>query len=234
MILSERMANEHTALAEIDLQLLRSRMVHDLRRMGIRSEVVLEAMMEIPREAFVEERDQDLAYDEADLPVGWGQALVAPLQTAKILEAAGLDGSGKVLEVGTNAGYSAALLSQLCQEVVTIERIKELSAKAEKKLESLGIGNVQCTVGDGSLGWEQEAPYEAIVVNGAVPLIPPELINQLHRGGRLVVPVSGSWGQILRRITRKGKGQKEEDLGYCRFRPLVGPHAYKESTYVPR
>jgi protein-L-isoaspartate(D-aspartate) O-methyltransferase len=210
-----------------DFARARLRMVErQLRRRGIEDERVLTAMAEVPREAFVPEALRDRAYADSALPIGAEQTISQPWIVAAICQALELEGSELVLEVGTGSGYSAAVLARLAAHVVSIERHEQLSEAAADVLNSLGIGNVEIVVGDGSLGVPERAPFDAIAVHAAAPAAPPALIDQLADGGRLVVPVSGDGADLLTLLRRTGDRIETTDLGPCRFVPLIGEEGF--------
>src|SRR4051812_5548747 len=205
----------------------RTRMVErQLRRRGIEDERVLEAMGEVPREAFLPEGLRDRAYEDSALPIAAGQTISQPWIVAAICQALELKGSELVLEVGTGSGYSAAVLARLAAHVVSIERHDSLSQAAAEVLGSLRIGNVELVVGDGSLGAPQRAPFDAIACHAAAPAAPPALIDQLANGGRLVVPVSGDDADNLTVMRRGGDRIETRELGPCRFVPLIGEEGF--------
>ncbi len=207
-----------------------------LRRRGIRDQRVLNAMAAVPRELFVPERYRKRAYADSALPIGHGQTISQPWIVAAICEALALEGSERVLEVGTGSGYSAAVLAMLAAEVITIERIEELAIAARQLLAELGITNVEVVVADGSAGFPDRAPYEAIAVHATAPSPPRTLIRQLAPGGRLVIPIASDGADMLtvfRRLEGKldpmtGEGLQRTVIGPCRFVPLVGSEGYPE------
>ena len=207
-----------------------------LRRRGIRDQRVLDAMAAVPRELFVPQRYRRRAYADSALPIGHGQTISQPWIVAAICEALALQGSERVLEVGTGSGYSAAVLARLADEEITIERIEELAIAARQLLAELGITNVEVVVADGSEGLPDRAPYEAIAVHATAPSPPPTLIMQLAPGGRLVVPIASQGADMLTVFRRlEGKLDPETDeglqrtvIGPCRFVPLVGSEGYPE------
>lgn len=210
-----------------DFPAARRRMVErQLRRRGIEDERVLAAMGEVPREAFVPASLRDRAYADSALPIGEEQTISQPWIVAAICQALELEGSELVLEVGTGSGYSAAVLARLAAHVVSIERRGSLAGAAAKALESLGVRNVELTVGDGSLGVPERAPFDAIAVHAAAPAAPSALIDQLADGGRLVVPVSGEDTDVLTALRRAGDRVEKTDLGPCRFVPLIGEEGF--------
>lgn len=202
----------------------RLRMVSDqLRRRDISDPLVLQAFATVPREAFVPDHLADHAYDDAPLPIGAGQTISQPYVVAMTVQALRLRGGERVLEVGAGSGYAAAILGSMVREVDTVERIAELARTAAERLERLGFTNVHVHHGDGTLGWPQNAPYEAICVAAGAPKPPPSLLDQLAVGGRLVLPHGLTEYQRLVRITRRSATSfVEEDLGDVRFVPLVG------------
>jgi protein-L-isoaspartate(D-aspartate) O-methyltransferase len=200
-----------------------------LRRRGIRDERVLEAMARVPRDRFVPDSLSAHAYEDGALPIGNDQTISQPFVVATICALLGLHGSEHVLDVGTGSGYQAAVLSELAAEVVTIERIPELADRARTTLADLGYGNVEVTVGDGSLGVPERAPFDAVAVAAAAPTIPPALFDQLAEGGRLVVPRGSRFGQELVLVTRTPNGLTERTSIPCRFVPLVGDEGFGEN-----
>jgi protein-L-isoaspartate(D-aspartate) O-methyltransferase len=207
-----------------------------LHRRGIGDPRVLEAMASVPREAFVPERDRRRAYADSALPIGYGQTISQPWIVAAVCEALALDGSQRVLEIGTGSGYSAAVLARLAREVITIERVPELAAAARELLGATGIAKVEVVVADGSAGLPERGPYEAIAVHATAPAPPPSLISQLSLGGRLVVPIASDAADILtvlRRVSdevdaQSGLGLERTSIGPCRFVPLIGNEGYPE------
>jgi len=207
-----------------------------LRRRGIRDERVLEAMAAVPRDRFVPKDYRRRAYADSALPIGHGQTISQPWIVAAICEALALQGSERVLEIGTGSGYSAAVLALLAREVITIERVEELAAEARRTLEELGVTNVEVVVGDGSAGLPERAPYEAIAVHATAPSPSPTLIEQLAIGGRLVVPVATHTADMLtvfRRLAPEvdpetGEGLDRTVIGPCRFVPLIGSEGFPE------
>jgi protein-L-isoaspartate(D-aspartate) O-methyltransferase len=206
----------------------RTRMVErQLRGRDIVDERVLETMERVPRELFVPEELRDRAFDDAALPIGAGQTISQPYMVARIAEELGLDGDERVLDVGTGSGYQAALLSELADEVYTIERIPELAEQARANLAAAGYDNVVVHVGDGSRGLPEHAPYDAIAVAAAAPTFPQALYDQLRTGGRLVVPVGGRRGQRLEVVVRSPEGPAVIRSVPCRFVPLVGEEGFE-------
>ena len=208
---------------------LRRKMVEvQLRARGIRDERVLSAMERVPREMFVSEEYWPQAYEDHPLPIAAGQTVSQPYIVAFTLEALSLDGTKKVLEIGTGSGYQTALLAELARQVYSVERIESLAASAERTLWRLGYRNVTLTVGDGSLGLVEQAPFDAIVVSAAAPQIPRPLIEQLHEAGKMVVPVGPSDAQELLLVRKREGDVIVERLDGCRFVPLIGEQGYGE------
>ena len=208
----------------------RLRMVSDqLRKRDIADPLVLQAFARVPREAFVPDHLADHAYDDAPLPIGAGQTISQPYVVAMTLQALRLRGGERVLEVGAGSGYAAAILGAMVREVDTVERIADLARTATERLARLGFSNVHVHHGDGTLGWPQNAPYEAICVAAGAPKPPPSLLEQLAVGGRLVLPHGLTEYQRLVRITRRSATSFiEEDLGDVRFVPLVGVQGWPD------
>ena len=208
---------------------LRTRMVEQqIASRGVGSKLVLDAMRRVPRELFVPEPLRDFAYADGPLSIGEGQTISQPYIVALMVEALCLYGGEKVLEIGTGSGYAAAVLAEIAGQVYTIERIGQLAQKAETLLEEIGYDNVQVIEGDGTLGWPQQAPYDAIVVTAGGPEVPESLKNQLKAGGRLVIPVgTDMYNQELLRITRVSDSEfRSENLEYVRFVPLIGAEGW--------
>jgi len=190
-------------LTEKDFALLRHRMVEEqLRARNISDERVLRAMEKVPRHLFVPETQRWAAYDDGPLSIGLGQTISRPYMVARMTELLRLTPQDRVLEIGTGSGYQAAILAELAKEVWTIERHPELAERAQRILESLGYSNVHVIVGDGSVGYPEAAPYDAIIVTCAAPAVPKPLLYQLAVGGRMVIPVTVVFNQELRLIER--------------------------------
>ena len=197
-----------------------------LRRRGIGDERVLAAMGEVPREEFVPERCRGRAYADSALPIGESQTISQPWIVAAICQALELKGAERVLEIGSGSGYSAAVLSHLAAEVIGVERHASLAAEARRALDSLGIGNVELIVGDGSRGVPGRGPSEAIAVHATAPAAPQALLAQLADGGRLVVPIAADSADMLTVFRRRGEDLLVEEIGPCRFVPLIGEEGY--------
>lgn len=212
-----------TVLAEA-----RARMVeHQLRRRGISDERVLDAMGHVPRELFLPEDVRHLAYEDGALPIGFDQTMSQPFIVGTICSLLGLEGDERVLDVGAGSGYQAAVLAELAREVVTIERVPELAERARGALDEAGYERVEVRIGDGSLGISERAPFDAIAVAAAAPVVPPALYAQLVEGGRLVLPRGSRWGQDLVLVVRTDEGPLERASVPCRFVPLVGVEGFE-------
>ena len=195
---------------------------------GIRDARVLDAMRRVPRHVFVDADAQDLAYADRALPIGDGQTISQPYMVASMTEALHLQGDERVLDVGTGSGYQAAILAELARDVVTIERRPELAGAARARLDALGYRNVRVVVGDGSVGYADHAPYDAILVAAASPRVPESLKRQLVDGGRLVIPVGSPDEQRLTIVAREGDRFAESGYEACVFVPLVGAEGWPE------
>ncbi|ARM90635.1 protein-L-isoaspartate O-methyltransferase protein (plasmid) [Rhizobium sp. CIAT894] len=211
----------------MDMTRVRDHMVeHHVTRRGIRDRGVTEAMRTVPREKFVSLGCEEFPYEDAPLSIGEGQTISQPFIVALMLEKARLDAGDKVLEVGTGSGYTSALMSRIARRVYSIERHERLALQAKERFEKLGYHNIDVRVGDGSKGWPEAAPFDAIVVSASAPAVPSALKAQLDLGGRLVIPVGRS-EQRLKRVTRTGAATfEEEDLGGVLFVPLIGEDAW--------
>lgn len=197
-----------------------------LRGRGIKDERVLAAMERVPRERFIPESFRAAAYADRPLPIGLEQTISQPLMVAAMLEALELRGEERVLEVGAGSGYLAALLGELAREVIAVEIIPELAARARQTLAELGVTNVRVELGDGGVGYPSAAPYDAIVVSAGAPDVPFELLAELGPAGRLVIPV-GREPQELVRMRRRGATFSRESLGSCSFVPLTGARGWE-------
>ena len=198
-----------------------------LRRRGISDERVLRAMEAVPREHFVPESVRRSAYNDSALPIGHEQTISQPWVVAAICQALSLAGDEIVLEIGTGSGYSAAVLSHLADHVVSIERVPELGEWAHERLDELGIQNVEGIIGDGSRGYPERAPYDAIAVHAATPEAPHSLLSQLAPDGRLVVPIATGSADLLTAFIRENGELRQETIGPCRFVPLIGAEGFQ-------
>ena len=197
-----------------------------LVRRGIKDRRVLDAMRQVPRHLFIPKDTRDLAYCDGPLPIGQGQTISQPYIVALMTELLELTGQEKVLELGTGSGYQAAILSRLVRQVYSVERHAALAEQAEKVFAQLDYDNIVISVGDGTLGWPEHSPYEAIIVTAAAPDVPQPLMEQLADGGRLVAPVGSRWSQVLAKVKRQGETLTKEHLTAVAFVPLVGKYGW--------
>jgi protein-L-isoaspartate(D-aspartate) O-methyltransferase len=195
---------------------------------GIRDRRVLDAMRSVPRHVFVPESVRDSAYEDGPLPIGEGQTISQPYMVAITCQRAALRGSERVLEVGAGSGYQAAVLGALAREVVAVERVAGLAALARVNLAAAGVTNVTIVHGDGTLGWPDRAPYDAIVVAAAAPSVPRALVEQLAIGGRLVLPVGTRFMQELTVVERRPDGLHQIGGDPCVFVPLLGEQGWAD------
>jgi protein-L-isoaspartate(D-aspartate) O-methyltransferase len=215
-----------------DFSAMRRRMVSvQLASRGIRNRAVLETMGEVPREEFVPVDLRRLAYRDAPLPIGEDQTISQPFMVAMMIEAAEPEPGDRVLEVGTGSGYGAAVLSRIAAQIYSIERNEKLAETARQHLERLGYDNIEVVCGDGTLGWPEHAPYNAIVVTAGGPVVPMPLREQLAIGGRLVIPIGPHLTvQDLVRVRKIDRDTyRRENLGEVRFVPLIGKAGWPES-----
>ncbi len=213
----------------MQFEVARKRMVESqIIARGIKDRRVIDAMLKIPRHVFVEEAMAAQAYNDNPLPIGEKQTISQPYMVALMTESLELSGREKVLEIGTGSGYQAAVLALLADRVYTMERIRTLALKARKALDSLGLLNINIKISDGTMGWNDEAPFDAILVTAGAPDVPSELVDQLAVGGRLVIPVGDQYEQTLLRIIKREDGSlvRENMLG-CRFVKLVGKYGWE-------
>jgi len=188
---------------------------------------VLAAMSRIPREEFVPREYRHQAYEDRPLPIGWEQTISQPYIIALMTEALELNGSEKVLELGTGSGYQAAILAELARRVITVERVSPLAESARKVLDSLGYTNIEIHLAGETLGWKQRAPYDAIMVTAGSPGIPDDLLSQLAIGGRMIIPVGSRSIQELCKVTKRQDKNQVEKLCGCRFVALIGKNAWE-------
>ena len=207
----------------MNFDIARKRMVESqLIARGIKDQRVIDAMLKVPRHLFVEEAMAAQAYSDSPLPIGVKQTISQPYMVALMTEQLRLSGGERVLEIGTGSGYQAAILATLAGHVYTVERHRLLALQARRVLDRLGLLNISLKIGDGSNGWEEESPFDAIMVTAGAPEVPQPLLDQLAIGGRLVIPVGSQFEQVLIRVTRTADGfAKEQSVG-CRFVKLVG------------
>lgn len=216
---------ENETLFDIDREdMVKNQIIHR----GVHSPQVLQALRDIPRHMFVPYDYQHLAYHDGPLPIGDGQTISQPYIVALMTELLELDGNEKVLEIGTGSGYQAAILSQLADQVYTIERHANLARLAIKILNQLSLENIHVHIGDGSQGLKEFAPYDAILATAAAPKVPQALLEQLKDHGRLVIPIGDRGGQYLERWRRTGPKFHKENIIPVAFVPLIGEQGWKE------
>jgi protein-L-isoaspartate(D-aspartate) O-methyltransferase len=201
---------------------LRRQLIETIRDRGIDDLEVLRAFDTVPRHAFLPDAVQHRAYEDAALPIGYGQTASQPSLQALFLQLLRLQPGERVLEVGTGSGYQTALLARLAGHVYSVERVRELSARARAAIDALRIDNVALLVGDGTIGWSRFAPYDAILVAAGAPSIPAALVDQLARGGRMLIPLGGLDEQQLTLVRKVPDGVDTETVGSCTFVPLLG------------
>ncbi len=207
----------------------RTRMVEEqIIARGVKDERVLAAMRKVPRHEFLPEGIRGMAYQDSALPLGEAQTMSQPYMVALMTELLELTGAERVLEIGTGSGYQAAVLSELCEKVYTVERIKMLADRARQSLDRLGYRSVAIKVYDGTYGWKEMAPFDAIMVTAGAPDVPAPLVEQLKEGGRMVIPVGERFGQMLLKIIKTPAGPVTERSIPCMFVPLIGNHGWKE------
>jgi protein-L-isoaspartate(D-aspartate) O-methyltransferase len=212
----------------IDFERAREKMVTaQLMARGIRDQLVLEAMRKVPRHLFVQDYLQDQAYEDRPLPIALQQTISQPYMVALMTEALELDGGENVLEIGTGSGYQAAVLAEICEQVYTVEKYPELLKTAAAVFRQLGYDNIVAKSDDGTLGWPEHGPFDAILVTAGAPHVPQPLLDQLTDGGRLVIPVGGGLIQELIKLTRRQEEIVEERLIGCQFVPLRGKYGWQ-------
>ncbi len=213
----------------MDFSVARRRMVdQQIKARGVSDQRVLAALLKVPRHLFVEPGLQSHAYNDASLPIGEKQTISQPYMVAAMSAALELTGQERILEIGTGSGYQSAILSLLANRVYSIERISVLAGRARKVLDQLGMSNVNIKVGDGTIGWRDQAPFDGILVAAGAPEVPMEYLQQLEIGGKLVLPVGDRFQQVLLRLTRlENGGFKREQLMGCRFVPLIGEQGWQ-------
>jgi protein-L-isoaspartate(D-aspartate) O-methyltransferase len=215
-----------------DFKLARERMVREqLYDRGIRDRDVLEAMLRIPRHVFLDEDSGSEAYSDHSFPIGFSQTMSQPYMVGFLCEALQLEGSERVLEIGTGSGYQAAILASMCEQVYTVERVPQLAQRARDRLHDLLVTNVTVLMGDGSGGWSDLAPFDRILLTAAARQVPTSLLTQLCEGGMLVGPVQKADGeQEVIRLTRHGDTCHVERLGSCTFVPMVRDEAARDDA----
>jgi len=216
------------ALNDLRYERLRRDLIGTIREKGIDDLEVLRAFDQVPRHLFLPEAVHHRAYEDAPLPIGYGQTASQPSLQALYLQTLRLTSKDRVLEIGTGSGYQTALLAQLAGHVYSVERIRELSVRARDALDRLRIRNVALLVGDGTIGWSRYAPYDAILVAAGAPAVPSALIEQLAPGGRMLIPVGDRAEQKLVLYRRTKDGVETEEVTRCTFVPLIGRFGWTE------
>lgn len=217
---------------EVNYKSDRQRMVDEqLRRRDIKDKRVLDAMRKVPRHLFVPDEHRHLAYSDCPLPIGQNQTISQPYIVALMTQMLALEGHEIVLEIGTGSGYQAAVLSLIVREVHTVERHENLAKRALNSILQLDIKNITIHVGDGTLGWPENAPYDGILATAAAPRVPKPLLDQLADGGRLVIPVGGRIGQYLEIWHWEGKSFRHEQTVAVAFVPMLGEHGWNDNAW---
>jgi protein-L-isoaspartate(D-aspartate) O-methyltransferase len=216
----------------INFERERKAMVEDLQARGIKDARVLAAMRKVPRHEFLPEALRFSAYGDHALPIGEGQTISQPYMVALMSELLELTGSERMLEIGAGSGYQTAVLAELCEKVYSVERIKALAASAREALDRIGCRNAAIKVFDGTYGWKEMAPFDAIMVTAGAPEIPQHLLGQLREGGAMVIPVGERFSQQLLKITKTPEGPKIEKSIPCVFVPLIGAQGWKEERSI--
>lgn len=216
-------------MKDFDLEEIRERMVAEqLIPRGISDKKVLAAFRKIPRHYFVPADLQERSYDDYPLPIGNQQTISQPYMVALMTQLLSLKGGEKVLEIGTGSGYQTAILAEMAKEVYSVERIDLLAAQAEKTLNSIGYTNFKIKVGDGTLGWDEYAPYDAIIVTAGAPGVPESLAKQLKDGGRIVIPLGSGYMQIMTIVEKNGDKLTTKEVCGCAFVPLIGKEGWSD------
>ena len=210
-----------------DYQAARARLIEHLGA-EIKDRRVLDVMARIPRERFVPPEVRRQAYEDQPLPIGAGQTISQPYIIALMTEALELKGGEKVLELGTGSGYQTAILAELAKKVISVERVPSLAESAGKLLKELGYTNIEIHLAGETLGWPQDAPYDAIMVTAGAPDIPEDLLKQLAVGGRMIIPTGSRYMQELCKVIKRQDGIRIENLGGCRFVSLIGKNAWQK------
>jgi protein-L-isoaspartate(D-aspartate) O-methyltransferase len=224
-------------LEELDVEMVqyeqaRHRMVFEqLISRGIKDERVLTAMRTIPRHLFVDDVSRERAYEDCALSIGEQQTISQPYMVACMTEELELDGTERVLEIGTGSGYQTAVLAMLAAHVWSLERVESLMARARDILARLQYLNITIRVGDGTLGWPEEAPFDVILVTAGSPDVPPPLLKQLKVSGRLIIPIGDRKTQVLHKIITTPAGMEDRTLTSCVFVPLIGDYAWPEGIH---
>ncbi len=209
----------------MDFAVARAKLIKSLDA-EIKDKRVLSVMSRVPRELFVPRERRDMAYQDGPLPIGYEQTISQPFIIALMTEALEIKGDDKVLEVGTGSGYQTAILAGLAARVITVERVTALAETAHGVLDNLGYDNIEFQLAEETLGWQYEAPYDAIMVTAGAPRIPDDLIAQLAIGGRMVIPVGSRYSQELCKLVKERDKNRVINLGGCRFVSLIGKNAW--------
>jgi protein-L-isoaspartate(D-aspartate) O-methyltransferase len=218
-------------MSEVQFAALRDRMVdQQIRARGVVDPRVLAAVRQVPRHLFIPPHLWDQAYNDYPLPIGADQTISQPYIVALMTEILEVRETDRILEIGTGSGYQAAILAELAAQVFSIDRMGDLASQAKAMLDSLGYKNVQVRVGDGTLGWPEEAPFDGIIVTAGAPKVPRPLTEQLALGGRLVIPVGDMFSQTLTCVRKTESGLKFEYHGGCRFVRLIGKYGWGGGT----
>ena len=211
------------ALSDLRFERLRRQLIETIREKGIDNLEILRAFDAVPRHLFLPASVEHRAYEDAPVPIGYGQTASQPSLQALYLQTLAIQPTDRVLEIGTGSGYQTALLAQLAEHVYSVERVRELSARARTALDRQRVSNVALLVGDGTVGWSRYSPYDAVLVAAAAPSVPPALIEQLAPGGRILIPLGGREEQILTLVRRAPDGTiSQEAISRCTFVPLLG------------
>ena len=211
-----------TSNQELRFERQRRQLIEEIRDRGIEDLEILRAFDLTPRHLFVPESVQHRAYEDAPVPIGFGQTASQPSLQALYIQTLKLKPSDRVLEVGTGSGFQTAVLAQLVAHVYSVERIRELSVRARAAIDAMRLSNVALLVGDGTIGWSRYAPYDAILVAAGGPSIPPALVDQLAPGGRMLIPIGDRDRQQLTLVTKTSEGIETEEITGCVFVPLLG------------
>jgi len=215
----------------MDYIVLRRRMVEEqIKPRGIKDQRVIDVFAKVERHKFIPEELRDSSYADHPIPIGEGQTISQPFIVALMTECLDLKGSEKVLEIGTGSGYQTAILAELAKEVCTVERIHVLSDDAGQLLSELGYKNIKFKVSDGTLGWKEESPFDRIIITAAAPKIPLPVTEQLKEGGKLILPLADSFGQMLTLVTKKNGQMVAENICPVIFVPLIGKHGINQDA----
>jgi protein-L-isoaspartate(D-aspartate) O-methyltransferase len=213
---------------ELKPEIACERLIRKLREKGITDEAVLDAFRKVQRHLFIEKMLYGQAYDDNALPIGYGQTISQPYVVALMTQLLKLGRDEKILEIGTGSGFQTAILAQFSRRVYTIERNRELGTASLRRLRDMGYENVVFKVGDGTRGWVQHAPFDRIIVTAGAPAMPEELLEQLAKGGRMVIPTGDRSSQVLEVYEKTDKGVEKSSAGYVVFVPLIGEKGWSD------